>query len=98
MTTEAEEAGIHRIRQRRSWVWYVLFSFLPAIGLALLFGGATAANLIGYLWLAAWAVVVAFSGFSRCPRCGHVFSIGNGIANPWRRSCGNCGLSIDGER
>lgn len=93
--TDAERQGLARIAQRRRWVWYVFIAFVPVVALAALVGGPDALNTVGFAVLALWAVIVALSGFARCPRCANIFSMGNGIANPWRRTCGNCGLALE---
>lgn len=43
-----------------------------------------------------WMVFILVSGlylsFSKCPRCHKPFHMSTFLANPWNKSCLNCGL------
>ena len=95
--TDAERDGLRGIRSRRRWVWRVWLGAVPVAALVALIAGERAFNAAAIAIMVAWCIVFLRSGFVRCPRCAAFFNLGRlRSANPFRRECGSCGLSLHG--
>ena len=98
--TNTEREGLQRILLRRRWVWHAWLAFLPGGALVsaivIAAGGGEAQLEIGAaIFLVAWGFVIVRAGFARCPRCRRFFNEGRrGGWNPYRQSCGHCGLPL----
>lgn len=93
----SERDGIRAIKKRRRLVWMVWLFTIPVFGLLAVLGiwrseTLTVAFMVG--WFTLWIFAVFRSNYVRCPRCAALFNRGRWTFNPWRQSCGNCGLPL----
>src|SRR5438067_1189286 len=111
MLADQERAGLRLIRARRRAVWIAWLGIVPAAAMVAEIASRSFSNrvLITEAGLSAifltWIGAIVASSFVRCPRCQKFFyrvtqrrQFPLSLAshwNPWRRSCGNCGLSLD---
>lgn len=98
--------GLDVIRRRKRWTWLALagwgLSVLPCLALV----PTPALDDAFLLCSVPFAVAQAWMGWSACPRCGYPFFFDHPPRRwyeservaPWRRSCVNCGLSMDSRR
>lgn len=96
MSTAEEARGLERIRVRRQRAWLATLALFIVPILAALLIGREVFQLAAVASLVAWAGLSWFAAGSRCPRCGKLFCFNDEslVVNPWRRSCGHCGLML----
>jgi hypothetical protein len=93
----SERDSTRAIKSRRRLVWIVWLSTIPVFGLVGVLGiwrsqTLTVAFMVGWFTLSIFAVFR--SNYVRCPRCAKLFNRSRSTFNPWRQSCGNCGLPL----
>src|SRR5947208_2908718 len=95
--TDREKKGLLEIRRKRSWMWILFLSYLPAVYVFSLFTQAENAIVVfAASWMAVFIAAAIRAGFSCCPRCHKYFYMNMRIffANAWARRCLNCGLRL----
>lgn len=100
--TADETSGLEKIRRKRRYIWFWMFSFLPVLWIA---GNTIHRSGTGISISVIWAIgclgSVARVIFSRCPRCANLFFSTNespAVRNLFARKCLRCGLVLKPER
>jgi hypothetical protein len=101
MTTE-ETAGLREIRRKRTWIWFWVLSYVPAVWTVRhVFHSSVADTVVIAIWAAGFVRSIARGMFCRCPRCAALFFSTHGSPTIWNLfagKCMQCGLPLKPER